>query len=151
MFLYGKLAADAVAAMSYLAEEPARRAGSAEIARVRRISKPLAAKVLTRLAAAGWVEGTPGPGGGYRLAKAPSRIRLIRIVELFEQTRTPSVCPFGRHWCGHRDPCPLHDAITDLQDRNRRFLEETTLAVFARGPVPTRRPGARAAAPGGGR
>ncbi len=130
MFMYGKTAANGIAVMSYLASDPRRRAGSDEISRAREMSRPLAAKLLTQLAAAGLVAGTPGPGGGYRLAKPAGRISLLQIVELFEQTVTPSVCPFGRSWCGKGDPCPLHDTILELVEANRRFLEETRLSVF---------------------
>ena len=55
---------------------------------------------------------------------------LIEIVALFEQIDDSSRCPFGVNWCGNGAPCPLHDTIIDLSDRNRRFLEETRLSVF---------------------
>lgn len=84
MFIYGKTAANAIAVMSYLATDPARRAGSAEIADARSISRPLAAKILTQLATAGLVSGHPGPGGGYTLAQPADQIRLIDIASLFE-------------------------------------------------------------------
>lgn len=130
MFLYGKTSANAIAVMSYLAANPGHRAGSAEIAVARGIPKPLTAKLLTRLATAGLVAGQPGPSGGYTLARPAEEIRLIDIACLFEQTQSPSLCPFGHDWCGKHDPCPLHDQITGLQQAARRFLEETHLAVF---------------------
>lgn len=130
MFIYGKTAANAIAIMSYLAVDPGHRSGSAEIAESREISKALTAKLLTQLAAAGLVIGVPGPGGGYHLAKPPADISLIEIVSLFEQTVTPSVCPFGHNWCGRGDPCPLHDNIVEMVEENTRFLENTRLDVF---------------------
>ncbi len=130
MFIYGKTAANAIAVMSYLAAEPGRRAGSGEIAEARGISRALTAKLLTQLAATGLVSGQPGPGGGYTLAKPARDITLADIIRLFEQTEMPSVCPFGHNWCGHGEPCPLHDEISRMLESNRRFIEETTLAVF---------------------
>ncbi|MDD5201344.1 MAG: Rrf2 family transcriptional regulator [Terrimicrobiaceae bacterium] len=130
MFIYGKTAANAIAVMSYLAADPARRAGSGEIARARGISKALTAKLLTQLASAGLVTGQPGPGGGYTLAKSARTICLLDIVSLFEQTAPTSVCPFGHNWCGKEDPCPLHDTITAMIADNLRFMEKTNLAVF---------------------
>src|SRR5689334_8688614 len=111
MFAYGQTAANAIAVMSYLATDPRRRAGSAEIACARRISQPLTAKLLTQLAAARLVTGQPGPGGGYTLAKKPEAISLLDIVSLFEQTDLPSLCPLGHGRCGHGPPCALHDTI----------------------------------------
>ena len=130
MFIYGKTAANAIAIMSYLAADPERRAGSREIAISRKISQALTAKLLTQLAAAGLVSGQPGPGGGYTLAQPPAGISLLAIASLFEQTDSPAVCPFGHDWCGHGDPCPLHDTIVKMLEANQHFMENTNLAVF---------------------
>jgi Rrf2 family protein len=130
MFVYGKTAANAVAIMSYLAASPTGRGGSAEIARTRRISPALTAKLLTRLAAAGLVKGQPGPGGGYALNKPAQAITLLEIVSLFERIEAPEVCPFGAGWCGHGEPCPLHDKIHAILGRNEDFLKKTRLSVF---------------------
>jgi len=130
MFIYGKTASNGISVMSYLAARPGLRAGSGEIAEARSISQPLTAKLLTQLAAAGLVSGQPGPGGGYTLARPAETINLASIIRIFEQTELPSLCPFGPNWCGHGDPCPLHDAIGRMVESNRRFIEETTLAVF---------------------
>lgn len=131
MFLYGKTAANAIAVMSYLAERPGELAGSSEIAVARRISHALTAKLLTQLSAAGFVRGQPGPGGGYMLAKDASEINLLGIVALFEQTEGPSLCPFGQGWCGHEEPCPLHETLLSLQERSAEFLKNTRLSVFS--------------------
>ena len=130
MFIYGKTATNAIAVMSYVAAEAPRRVGSAAIAKARNISQVLTAKLLTQLASAGFLSGQPGPGGGYTLIKNAASIRLIDIVELFEQIDNSSRCPFGTGWCGNQAPCPLHDSIATLTDRNRRFLEQTRLSVF---------------------
>jgi Rrf2 family protein len=131
MFIYGKTSANAIAIMSYLAEHPGRRAGSREIAGARAISQALTAKLLTQLAAARLVTGTPGPGGGYTLGRDASEISLFQIVQIFEQTATPSLCPFGHDWCGKATPCPLHDTIVRMIENNRRFLDSTRLSVFS--------------------
>lgn len=130
MFIYGKTAANAIAVMSYLASRPGERAGSAEIAEARSISQALTAKLLTQLATAGLVKGQPGPGGGYTLGKNSGDISLFQIIGIFEQTDTPSLCPFGHGWCGHGDPCPLHDTLLQMQEQNQRFLEDTRLSIF---------------------
>lgn len=147
MFIYGKMSANAVSVMSYLAEAPDRRAGSREIAKVRKLSQPLTAKLLTQLASAGLVAGQPGPGGGYMLAKAPKDICLFDIVSLFGQTDPPALCPFGPDWCGKGDPCPLHDKIADVLESNQKFMKRNTLAEFVGKPP---RKGGSAAGPRAG-
>lgn len=131
MYLYGKTACNGIAVMSYLAEEPGRQAGSGEIAEARSIPRTLAAKLLTQLAAAGFVRGQPGPGGGYTLARDPAKVSLLQIAAVFEQMEAPSHCPFGPEWCGNREPCPLHDRIVEMQEKARHFLEDTCLSIFA--------------------
>lgn len=130
MFIYGKTSTNAIAVMSFLAAESPRRAGSTEIAKIRGLSKALTAKLLTQLAAAGLVAGQPGPGGGYTLAKPANKICLMDIAKIFEQTESPSPCPFGHNWCGKGDPCPLHDKIASMIENNNRFMEKTRLSVF---------------------
>lgn len=139
MFIYGKTASNAIAVMSYLAAMAPQRVRSAVIAKERDISPVFTAKLLTQLAGAGLVSGQPGPGGGYTLAKPPAAIRLLDVVTLFEQIDERSRCPYGAHWCGNGAPCPLHDTITDMVDRNRSYLQETLLSVF-QAPVPVPKP-----------
>jgi hypothetical protein len=55
----------------------------------------------------------------------------LDIASLFEQMEVPSLCPFGHNWCGHGDPCPLHDTIAERVKSNREFMEGTRLSVFA--------------------
>jgi Rrf2 family iron-sulfur cluster assembly transcriptional regulator len=135
MFRYGKLARQAVSAMSYLAEKygpDAPAISSAEVGRVRKIPQTLAAKLLSEAASAGLARGTTGPGGGYRLARPPGEIRLADIVGLFERELEEYPCPFGAGYCGTGNPCPLHNDFLRLEANGRKFLEETTLAVFAK-------------------
>jgi Rrf2 family iron-sulfur cluster assembly transcriptional regulator len=135
MFRYGKLARQAVSAISYLAEkhsaEP-RTVSSAEVGKARQIPVALAAKLLSQMAGAGLTLGTTGPGGGYRLARPPGKIRLAEIVNLFERGMDEFPCPFGPGWCGTGEHCPLHHDFLKLEEDSRKFLEETTLEVFSK-------------------
>lgn len=132
MYKYGKTAQNAIAAMSSLAEvySSGDRLSSLDISRQRHLSKPLVAKLLVVLSQAGLVRGAPGPGGGYSLAKHPSRISLLSIVALFEKESDRLMCPFGPHWCGKGDPCPLHDELAALDDQLYQFLARTKLDAF---------------------
>ena len=137
MFRYGKLARQAVSALSYLAERYVPDGpwiSSSEVGRERKIPPTLAAKLLSEAASAGLCRGVTGPGGGYRLARPPAEIRLADIVSLFEREMEEFPCPFGPGWCGTGNPCPLHDDFLKLEANGRKFLEETTLAVFAKKP-----------------
>lgn len=134
MLRCGKTAQTAIAAMSALAEGYDRGKtvlSSLDIAKQRGLPQPLVAKLLTTLSTSGLVDGTRGPGGGYWLAKAPSRIALADIIELFEKDNEGIMCPFGPGWCGTGEPCPLHDELFAMNAQWDTFIHKTTLAVFA--------------------
>lgn len=119
--------------MSYLAEHyhpDGRFISSPEVGRERKIPPALAAKLLSQMASAGLAHGITGPGGGYRLSRHPGEITLSDIVNLFEREMDEAPCPFGAGWCGNGAPCPLHEDFLRLDANGRKFLSETTLAVF---------------------
>lgn len=132
MFSYSKLAQAAISAVSYLAEVEAggRLSGSAEIAETRGMSRQLIAKVLTVLSRHGIVEGTPGPSGGYRLARAPGMISLLDVVRVFDNLEEKVMCPFGPHWCGNGAPCPLHNKLVGMHERVLQELASESFAQF---------------------
>jgi Rrf2 family transcriptional regulator, iron-sulfur cluster assembly transcription factor len=141
MFTYSKLAQGGIAAVSYLAGIAAekRLAGSAEISESRQLSRQLVAKILTLLSSAGLVEGKPGPSGGYQLARPASEITLLDVVKVFEDPQDRVMCPFGPHWCGVGENCPLHFKFIEMhQDALDRLAKET----FAQFELPAKDPAA---------
>ena len=132
---FGRTAQTAISVASLLAEHYENEdvvLSSATIAEQRELSQPLVAKLLTILSTAKLVDGARGPGGGYWLAKAPEDIRLCDIVSLFERAEKDVLCPFGPNWCGHGEPCPMHDAIIRFGEEWNAYLQTTTLALFVR-------------------
>ncbi len=134
MVSYNKTTQYAIAAASRLAEvyDEQLRLSSIDIAKSRELPQPVVAKVLTILSQAGLVSGSPGPGGGYSLAKPPSGIRLIDIADCFERNEKELTCPFGPNYCGTGNPCPLHHQLIALMNQYQQFLEQNTLAVFTK-------------------
>lgn len=133
--IHHKTTQNAIAAMSRLAElyaDTSRCVSSRELAESRNLPVPLVAKILTVLSRNGLVTGSPGPGGGYRLARPPAKIRLKDVAELFER-ETDGLCAYGPGWCGHGTPCPLHDSVSEMKDVFEKFLNKTTFAVFEDG------------------
>jgi Rrf2 family protein len=106
-------------------------ASSRELAKSRNLPAPVVAKILTDLSRGGLVIGSPGPGGGYRLAKPPASISLHDVAVLFER-ETEGLCAYGPGWCGHNAPCPLHDSIVEMKQTFESFLTTTTFAVFTK-------------------
>jgi hypothetical protein len=86
--------------------------------------------VLTILSQAGLVASTPGPGGGYWLARPPAEVTLFDVVTLFERLESNVSCPFGPDWCGNGPKCPLHFQILAAREQIAAFLKQTTFGGF---------------------
>ena len=131
---YGKVAQAAICSTSMLAEnydaKSPKRFNSADIAKARKLSQAIVAKVLTILSQSGVVIGAPGPGGGYTLARPPEKITLIEIVSPFERLEPSVACPYGEGWCGVGPHCPLHKQLDKFRADVNKFLKTTTLKGF---------------------
>lgn len=136
------MSSSAIAAMSALAEvyPQGTTLSSLQIAENRNLPHPMVAKVLTILSQHALIHGTRGPGGGYRLAKEPSSISLLDVVMLFEGHHNPSTCPFGPGWCGHGEPCPMHDELLALNASAADRLRMMHFGNFIDHPKPCETP-----------
>ncbi|MDG2022013.1 MAG: Rrf2 family transcriptional regulator [Phycisphaerales bacterium] len=131
--MYSRQTETAIAATSRLAEVydgGTTRLSVTEIADSRNLQRPFLAKILTVLSRAGLVSGTPGPGGGFMLAREPKEIRIKDIYGLFECDNTSHACPFGGGVCGEGQPCPLHSELVGIQSSVDHLLHDTTLERF---------------------
>ncbi len=89
-------------------------------------------KILLTLRNAGIVETTRGHGGGYRLSKVPSDIRLIDVIELFEGIRSRPGCLLGeKHDCSDHTPCSAHARWKEVKQAYLSFLESNSIADIA--------------------
>ena len=128
--MYGKQTETAIAAVGYLAElwrgATTRRVSAADIADARGLQRPFVAKLLSALSQAGVVSGSPGPGGGYALAKPPADIRLRDVWLVFERpdaAREDQAGPAAEASALQQRIQRVHDAVDEL-------LDETTFEVF---------------------
>ncbi|MFT3914529.1 MAG: Rrf2 family transcriptional regulator [Anaeromyxobacteraceae bacterium] len=122
-------AVHALRATSWLAEHPgAEPVLGRDLAREIEVPPDYLAKVLGTLAKHGVLRATRGAKGGYRLARAPSRIRLLEIVEPFEGTRARTTCLLrpGKP-CRPSTACAAHDSWSSVTEAYREFLENTTV------------------------
>ncbi|MCO8144288.1 Rrf2 family transcriptional regulator [Rhodovulum tesquicola] len=58
----------------------------AEISKRQDISLPYLEQLFVKLRRAGLVESVRGPGGGYRLARPPSEIRVVDVLAAVDET-----------------------------------------------------------------
>ncbi|MDT0341822.1 RrF2 family transcriptional regulator [Streptomyces litchfieldiae] len=104
-------------------------------------------KQLQALARAGILTSTPGPRGGFRLARPPERISLLDVVTAIEGGVEAFRCdevlrkgPGGREDVDYRTLCVISQSMRRAELAWRRELAGTTLADI-RATVEERHPG----------
>jgi Rrf2 family protein len=80
---------------------------------------------------AGLVQATRGAGGGYRLARPASSVRLLDIVSLFDSSAAQLECVLGGVPCDENNSCAAHEHWKHVRSHYIQFLEKTTLAQLA--------------------
>ncbi|MFI6731321.1 RrF2 family transcriptional regulator [Nonomuraea sp. NPDC050451] len=108
-------------------------------------------KQLQALARAGIVTSTPGPRGGFRLARPPERITLLDVVTAIEGPGEAFRCeevlrkgPTGRADVDYRKACVVSQAMRQAELAWRKELAGQTLADI-KATVERRSPGTPAA------
>ena len=101
-----------------------------QIAHVLHASEAHLHKVMRRLAAAGILLSTPGPGGGFSLAKPPKKITLLNIYEAVEGPLGETRCLLTVPLCDGK-ACILGGLIHQTNQAVRNYLQNTTLAQVA--------------------
>lgn len=90
-------------------------------------------KIMLIMRNAGLVQATRGAGGGYRLAKPATSIRLLDVVALFEPAVVQSECVLGNQLCNDEAPCGAHNRWEKVQTQFVGFLEQTTISELVIG------------------
>lgn len=110
-------------------------ASAAQLAQYYDLPAPYLTKQLKALVRAGVLGATTGPRGGFRLARLPSEITLLRIVEAVDGTSPPYECreirQRGRGALPAEDcrrTCVLAEKMAEAHEAWRRSLAGVTLA-----------------------
>ena len=118
--------------MAYLARSaPDKRVQVEEIAEAEDIPAPFLAKVLQKLAHSNVVNSFKGPGGGFSLNRAPSKINLYEIFQVVDGVEDLDRCAVGLAECNDFAPCPLHDTWKAVRVLLLQYLKKTTLEEMA--------------------
>ena len=101
-----------------------------EISNKLNIPKEFISKILQSLTDSGLVESKKGKGGGFKLAKQPSKIKLIDIVEAVDGLESFNTCVLGFPNCSDKNPCPVHNKWGKLRSEALNMLSEENLENF---------------------
>jgi Rrf2 family protein len=94
------------------------------------VSKSHLVKVLQRLAKAGLVRSSRGPGGGYSLTRPPQEVSVREVYEMVEGPINVSTCAMEVPTCGWAS-CVLGDVFCKIGTEVREQLEKMTIADFS--------------------
>jgi len=99
----------------------------AEVAEAMRIPKSFLSKIVQRLAKHGIVESSRGVNGGLRLAKSPSELNLLSILEAIQGIAAINLCVAGRGSCGLSPACAVRPIWVEIRHEVEKRLREQTL------------------------
>ncbi len=116
-----------------LARAPSRHVSLAEIARRQNVSLAYLEQLFVKLRRAGLVESVRGPGGGYRLARAPETIRVSDVLEAVAETVSALETGAGASGgvSGSQAQSMTNRLWEGLSAQVYVFLHQTTLADVA--------------------
>lgn len=88
-------------------------------------------QILAELVGDGLLEAKHGPAGGYSLARPPTDITLLEVVEAAEGPATFDYCVLRDGPGDWEETCPIHDTWSRAQSALARELSSATLADVA--------------------
>lgn len=126
--LFSKACEYGIRAMLFLAtKEDNQPVRVREIAESLKIPIPFLSKIVHSLSRNHLIHSQKGPGGGVTLAKSPSDVTLLQVVEVIDGLDLFRACALGIPHCSDDFPCPLHEKWGSLRSEIHDMLANRTL------------------------
>ncbi|MEI7685137.1 MAG: Rrf2 family transcriptional regulator [Planctomycetota bacterium] len=116
----------ALRAVVHLASEAPAPRTTEEIAKVTKVPQAYLAKVIQNLVQHGVLRSQRGLGGGIALAKKPSELTILEVVNAVDPIRRIHSCPLQLAGHGVR-LCPLHKRVDQALETVESAFAKTTL------------------------
>lgn len=104
-----KTAEYALRATVWLARTPNKAQSADQLAEAVRVPRRYLHKVLQDLIRGRLLRSQSGPGGGYKLNRAPEAISILDVVNAVAPLERIRACPLGLE--SHTSLCPLHNEL----------------------------------------
>jgi Rrf2 family protein len=117
----------AVRTVIYLAKDRDRNANVTEVAQAMHIPKSFLAKVLQRLVRHHILTSMRGVNGGFRLARKPSEISLLAIMEAIQGPAGINVCAIDSKRCRLSATCSVHPVWVEIRQELEKRLKKQTI------------------------
>jgi Rrf2 family protein len=113
--------------------EPGATTQAADIAEANNIPKKFLDAILGELRNAGIVHSRKGPGGGYRLARPPSEIKIGHVIRTIDGPLAPIACASRTAYqpcedCSDVKDCTIRLLMTKVRDAMSEVLDRLTVA-----------------------
>ena len=124
----------AIRSMRYLAANHGNTVVVAEIAKSQGIPNAFAAKILQKLVRAELVQSIKGVKGGVRLARKPSQISLLDVIEAIRGPVALNICVVDKKSCDRSEYCSVHPIWMDINQELVKRLKKHKLSQLVRTP-----------------
>jgi len=91
------------------------------------ISYQLACKLMQTLQKKNLVKSSIGPAGGFELARPPSKINMLQIIEVIQGPLRLNRCLLSTDNCPRKPGCPVHKKLKVLQTYIQSSLRNSML------------------------
>jgi len=99
----------------------------ADISQRQGISLSYLEQLFAKLRRNGLVNSVRGPGGGYRLSRDSSEVRVAEVIDAVSETVDTTRCG-GEGGCQDGEQCLTHYLWRDLSEQIHKFLSDISLA-----------------------
>jgi Rrf2 family protein len=106
------------------------RAPTGQIARKQHVPPSFLAKIVSQLSVAGVLHTSRGARGGVSLARPPSEISLLEVIEVIDGPVALNECVSDPDACAYRDDCPVHDIWCEAQAELLQRLTSTSFGIL---------------------
>jgi Rrf2 family protein len=121
----------AVRAVLYLASlGDGGRAPTGQIARKQHVPPSFLAKIVSQLSVAGVLHTSRGARGGVSLARDPSQISLLEVIEVIDGPVALNECVIDADACAYREDCPVHEIWCQAQAELLQRLSTTNFGYL---------------------
>jgi len=122
----------ALRALVYLAARPGLVVSAGEIAASEDIPLEFLLKIFQRFVKSGLVTSHRGAQGGFSLAKDPSGVTVLDVVETMQGKVAMNRCLLGKDGCPHGPRCPLKKSWIAMEEKLAAYMAGITLQDLVR-------------------
>ncbi len=123
----------AIRALIYMAGAAPELVSATDLVRDLGLPRPFIRKILQELQKAGFLYSIKGKNGGFQLAVAPEKLRLVDLILLFQGPVSMGDCLLRKKICACTQTCPLRLELKKIEAMAVAHLQNVTVAFLMKG------------------